>query len=84
MTDEIFETQVNYLGKGLYGCRVFYKHQLDKPICELRVTKSQISTAFYDMFRTLDKLGYMSPMAHASRSRDKFHPQLKSKYIWYR
>lgn len=77
---EMLETKATYLGNGLYGCRVYHRSDM-KPICELRVPKSQIGNAMYDMLRTLDKLGYDSKMAHASRHRGKAWPT-NSKYIW--
>lgn len=78
---EPFSTKTTRLTGSLYGCRVFNKGKL---VVELRVPKKLISTAFRDMFRTLDKLGYDSPMAHASRMRGKNHESLKGyKYIWY-
>lgn len=78
---EIFDTKVTRLGNGLYGCRVI-NIDTQQPIVELRVTRTDISNAFFDMFRTLDKLGYPSPMAHASRHRGK-GVSPTAKYIWY-
>jgi len=78
---EILYTKVTYLGKGLYGCRV-YNRNTDKPIVELRVCKKLIGSAFRDMLRTLDKLGWDSPMAHAARHRNKPYTHNPGKYIW--
>ncbi|MNY44189.1 hypothetical protein D3C86_1791940 [compost metagenome] len=79
---EILETKLTRLTKdGLYGCRVI-RADTGKPIVELRVEKSSIADAFYDMLRTLDKLGYDSPMANAARHRGKGVP-VNAKYIWY-
>lgn len=78
---EPFSTKTTNLGNGLFGCRVFNN---DKLVVELRVPKSLISCAYRDMFRTLDKLGFDSKMAHASRMRGKNHVSLTGyKYIWY-
>ncbi|WEM34409.1 hypothetical protein [Xanthomonas phage X1] len=78
---ETLETKVTRLGNGLYGCRIIRSAD-KKPIVELRVEKSQIRNAMFDMLRTLDKLGYDSPMAHASRHRGKACVT-DSKYIWH-
>lgn len=78
---EPFSTRTTKISTRLYGCRVFNKGKL---LVELRVPKNLISSAYRDMFRTLDKLGYTSPMAHASRMRGKNHESLTGyKYIWY-
>lgn len=79
---ERLKTKVTYLGNGLYGCRVI-EISTDKPIVELRVTKSNIGNAIFDMLRTLSKLGYESKMADASRHRAK-NFCCDAKYIWYR
>jgi len=81
MDNEILKTKVTRLKPNLYGCRVINK-QTNKPIVEMQVKKNEISNAFYDMLRTLDKLGFMSRMAKASRHRGKGHT-LKVKYIWF-
>lgn len=82
MKQEILETKVTRLTKdNLYGCRVILK-ATGKPIVELRVPKHLIADAFYDMLRTLDKLGYNSPMADAARHRGKGN-LANAKYIWY-
>jgi hypothetical protein len=65
---EIYTTKATYLGKGLYGCRVFNK-ETGKWLCEARVKKRGIQLAFKELLRTLDKSGSMSPMAYASRHR---------------
>ncbi|WAX21906.1 hypothetical protein [Stenotrophomonas phage RAS14] len=82
MNPDILYTKVTYLGKGLYGCRV-YNRKTNLPLVELRVCKRLIGSAFRDMLRTLDKLGWDSPMADASRHRDKSYTQNPGKYIWY-
>lgn len=80
--EEILETKVTRLTKdGIYGCRVIIK-ATGKPIVELRVPKHLIADAFYDMLRTLDKLGYNSKMADSSRHRGKGN-LVHYKYIWY-
>lgn len=78
---ETLETKTTYLGNGLYGCRVI-NSATKKPIVELRVQKHLISAAYYDMLRTLDKCGYDSKMASASRHRGKNHV-VNAKYIWH-
>jgi hypothetical protein len=78
---ESLTTKVTLLGNGLYGCRVINK-VTNAPIVELRVPKSEIRNAMFDMLRTLDKLGYDSPMAYASRHRGKACVT-KAKYIWH-
>jgi hypothetical protein len=78
---EPFYTKVTYLGKGLYGCRI-YRKDTNVYIVEMRVCKKLIGSAFRDMLRTLDKLGWVSPMAHASRHRDKPYTHNASKFIW--
>lgn len=78
---EPFSTKTTSLGNRLYGCRVFNN---GKVIVELRVPRSLISSAYREMFRTLDKLGYDSKMAHSSRMRGKNHESLNGyKFIWY-
>ena len=78
---EILQTKVTKRKKGLYGCRIIHAIT-QKPIVELRVAKNQISDAFFDMLRTLDKLGYDSKMARSSRHRQK-GKCVSSKYIWF-
>lgn len=78
---ECLSTKTTRITSKLFGCRVFYKGKL---VVELRVPKDFISSAYRDMFRTLDKLGYESKMAHASRMRGKNFASLTGyKYIWY-
>ena len=78
---EPFSTKTTRVTGSLYGCRVFNKGKL---LVELRVPQRLISTAYRDMFRTLDKLGYCSDMAHSSRMRGKNHENLNGyKYIWH-
>lgn len=82
MTDTL-TTKVTQLGNGLIGCRVLNAVTL-APIVEIRVTSmNQVSSAIKEMLRTLDKLGYDSKMASASRNRDNGMPANKSKMIWY-
>lgn len=74
-------TKTTKVAKGLYGCRVWYK---DRLVVEMRVPRHLVSCAYRDMFRTLDKLGFDSKMAHASRMRGKNHTSVTNyKYIWY-
>lgn len=83
VVNEIFYTKTTPVGKGLYGCRI-YRIDNDACVVEMRVPKILISDAFRDMFRTLDKLGYNSPMAHASRMRGKnFGTANGCKYKFY-
>ena len=78
---EPFTTKTTKIAPRVYGCRVFNGGKL---LLELQVPKNLISSAYRDMFRTLDKLGYNSPMAHASRMRGKNHENLTGyKYIWH-
>lgn len=79
---ETLRTKTTNLGKGLYGCRVI-SIATGKPIVELRVRKSEIGDAYFDMLRTLNKLGDPSPMAEAARHRGKGRV-VNAKYIWYR
>lgn len=78
---ETLETKTTYLGNGLYGCRVI-NSQTNRPIVELQVPKGLISDAYFDMLRTLNKLGYDSDMADASRHRGK-GKCINAKYIWH-
>lgn len=79
-TPEIFDTKVTHLGRGIYGCRIIMiKDQ--SVVVETRVTKNQISDAIFTMLRTLDKMGYMSPMAHATRQRQNGRV-ISVKFIW--
>lgn len=72
-------TKVTYLG-NCYGCRIYNN---DTPIVEVRVKdKTEIQPAIKDMLRTLDKLGYDSNMAHASRVRNNNMPVNKYRFIW--
>jgi hypothetical protein len=77
---ENITTKTTKLMGNMYGCRVSYKGTL---VCETRVMKHQVSSAFKDMLRMLDKLGYDSDMASASRHRDNHMPLVNSKVIWY-
>lgn len=77
---ENITTKTTYLGKQLYGCRIWYK---DKLICEARVSKYEISSTFKSMLRMLNKCGYDSKMASSSRHRDNHMPINSSKTIWY-
>lgn len=78
---EPLTTKTTKLGSGFYGCRVFNRGKL---VVELRVPRNLVSSAYRDLFRTLDKLGVGSKMAHSSRMRGKNHESLKGyKYIWY-
>lgn len=79
---EIFYTKVTHLGKGIYGCRV-YKKETNLPIVEIRVCKALIGSAFRSMLRMLDKCGWVSPMAHAARHRDKPYNSNPGNFIWY-
>lgn len=77
--DDPITTKVTRLKLNLYGCRVFYKGKL---ICETRVKKIEISSAFKDLLRMLDKLGYRSQMAAATRHRNNHMPINNTKTIW--
>ena len=78
---ETLETKTTYLGNGLYGCRVI-DAITKKPIVELQVKKDLISDAYFDMLRTLNKLGRDSHMADSSRHRGK-GKVVDAKYIWH-
>jgi hypothetical protein len=76
---EIFSTKVTYLGK-VYGVRLLKE---GTPVLEVQVKdKMEIQPAIKEMLRTMDKLGYDSPMASASRLRDNHMPINKNKIIW--
>lgn len=82
MSTEILTAKVTNLGNGLYGCRII-DTTTNQWIVEAQVPKQHISGAIKDMLRTLDKICYESPMAYASRHRDK--PSYTNfKYIWNR
>ena len=75
----MLSTQVTRIGSK-YGVRVL-NHGV--PVLEVRVTaKSEIQPAIKDMLRTLNKLGYDSAMASASRHRDNHRPVNKHRFIW--
>ena len=80
MQEEIFTTKVTRLKPDLYGCRVLFIAD-GSLFAELRVPKCQIGDAFFDILRTADKLGYISPMAQATRKRHK-GKVTSAKYIW--
>lgn len=80
MQKEIFTTKVTRLKPNLYGCRVVFIAD-GNLFAELRVHKHQIGDAFYDILRTADKMGYLSPMARATRQRGKAKVTF-AKYIW--
>lgn len=74
-------TKATRIAPNLYGCRVM--NALNKKvIVELQVPKDQIGDAFFDMLRTLDKMGVDSNMAKASRHRQK-GKCVSAKYIWH-
>ena len=77
---EPLSTKVTRLKHNLYGCRVCVNGEW---IVEVRTPKDSISSAIKDMLRTLDKLGFNSNMAHASRMRPKNYGN-QSKFIWNR
>ena len=77
---ETLSTKVTRLKPNLYGCRVYANGEW---IVEVRTTKDSISKAIKDMLRTLDKLGFDSNMAHASRMRPKNYGN-QFKFIWNR
>jgi hypothetical protein len=59
--------KVNYLGKGVYGCRVYTNGELN---AENRcIGKQNIGAACRDLLRFEDKLGNYSKFAHSSRMR---------------
>jgi hypothetical protein len=59
--------KVTYLGKGVYGCRVYTNGELN---AENRcIGKQHIGAACRDLLRFEDKLGNYSKYAHASRMR---------------
>lgn len=67
---EIFNTKVTRIKEDLYGCRVI-KKDTGRVVVECQVPRILIQPAFQDIFRTLDKMGHISPMAHSSRWRPK-------------
>lgn len=78
-SSEIFKTKVTRLGNGMYGCRLLKN---DMPFVEVRVKRrSEIGSAIKDMLRTMDKLGYSSDMALASRVRRNNMPINKYRFI---
>jgi hypothetical protein len=59
--------KVTYLGKGVYGCRVYTNGELN---AENRcIGKQNIGAACRDLLRFEDKLGNYSKYAHSSRMR---------------
>jgi hypothetical protein len=72
MTERI-STKVTKLKSSVWGCRVLID---GKPTIEVRVKDRA------DMLRTIDKLGFDSNMAHASRHRENHQPTNKNKFIW--
>lgn len=83
MKDPI-STKVTRLGTGEYGCRVFFKEKL---LAETKVkNRQQISIAFKSILRMVDKLGFNSLMADASRHRQKNWEtkdvQIKIRWYW--
>ena len=79
---EPLSTKTTRVAPGLYGCVVFND---GVPVVEVRVPRSLISSAYKDMFRTLDKLGFQSRMAHSSRMRGKNHQNVNHyRYIWHK
>lgn len=81
--DEILEVKVTRGGQA--GWFVQIKDIRDSSVvCEsLCERQCDIGYATRDMLRTLDKLGYPSPMAHASRFRSKnFAVVGKIKFVW--
>jgi hypothetical protein len=78
---ERFDTKTTRLGNNLYGCRII-NTQTGTWIVEAQVKKQEIPAAFAELLRTLDKCGYDSPMASASRNRAKNTPLQSIKFIW--
>jgi hypothetical protein len=63
-----FSTKVTALGDGSYGCRVLHE---GKVIQEGRAeSKAAVGPVLKDLLRWVDKLGYDSDMAAASRDRN--------------
>lgn len=67
--EQIFDTKVTYLGRGVWGCRILKD---GVPIQEARVNEREhIGPVFRDMLRMLDKCGWCCELAHRSRHRNK-------------
>lgn len=81
LTPEIFTTKVTRLGNGLYGCRII-DLKTNNWIVEARVPKRHIGGAIKTLLRSFDKMGYPSPMAHASRFRSSTQYYTNFKFIW--
>ena len=64
---EFLSIKVKYLGKGIYGCRLYRNDRLiqTKNGC----TKSEIGDVCREMLRWQNKGGSLSKYAHASRHR---------------
>jgi hypothetical protein len=77
---EILKTRTTYIG-GWWHCQVL-KIDDSSIVSESKVEyRCDVGYAFRDMFRMLDKTGWCSPMAHASRMRGKNHG-LSGKYVF--
>jgi hypothetical protein len=73
-------TKVTLIKTGLWGCRVFYNGKL---IIEAQVdSKGRINDAFRAMLRMMDKLGWVSKLADASRFRQKPYNPRGIKFYW--
>lgn len=72
-------TKVTRLNANLWGCRVYYDGTF---IVEGRVDdRSKIGGCFHCLLRTLDKLGYDSPMCSATRHRQSAS-NYPVKHLW--
>ena len=78
---ETLAVKVTNLGNGLYGCRVI-NLKTNKWIVEGRVPKRHIGGAIKTLLRDLDKVGFQSPMATASRFREGTQYYTNFKFIW--
>jgi len=84
MKEEILDVKVKRIGNLGWFVRVINLAKNNEVICESICDRQcDIGYATRDMLRTLDKLGYDSPMAHASRMRGKnFAVVGKIKFTW--
>ena len=63
-----WDTKVTYLGRGKYGCRVLREGKMHTEV--VVEGRRGIRAALRGLLRWVDKMGYDSTMADASRHRD--------------
>ena len=81
MTVERIEIKVTRIAPNKYGVRAFYDGTL---VVETTSAKIEISSAIKGVLRMLDKLGYDSRMASASRHRNNNLATHDGKFRWNR